>query len=192
MQSIAGFAYVYFGEDFCSGVPFSRVSGDSLIFGAAADHHPDVRDARWPSSTPRSRTRAGGNDDGTITNLATVGRAGRWWTWAGSRRPPRRSRDVPTEFQYVTEHADSPLQPPERHLVVHEPGPVVGLGSGRRRRDFPSSRRVDPRVPVDSLDDDGDGFADTGLDRIRRSPVHLLKYPDATASVAWPTASRRA
>ena len=32
-QSLAGFTYVYFGETFCSGVPFSRVSGDSLVFG---------------------------------------------------------------------------------------------------------------------------------------------------------------
>src|SRR3954468_19121814 len=31
--SLAGFSYVYFGEDFCSGVPFSRLDGDTIAFG---------------------------------------------------------------------------------------------------------------------------------------------------------------
>jgi hypothetical protein len=47
---------------------------------------------------------------------------------------------------------------------------------------LPYISAVDPRVPVDSLDDDGDGFADTGLDLI--TPQYfLLKYPDAGSPV---------
>ena len=34
MLAVAGYSYVSFGEDFCSGVPFSRVDGDTIIFGA--------------------------------------------------------------------------------------------------------------------------------------------------------------
>src|SRR5688500_5872042 len=30
MHSIAGYTYLFFGESFCSGVPFSRLDGDTL------------------------------------------------------------------------------------------------------------------------------------------------------------------
>jgi len=74
MLALAGYTYVYFGETFCSGVPFSRVSGDSLIFGS-------------PETTTQIFERAVARfdealaepglalDDGTITNLAAAGRA---------------------------------------------------------------------------------------------------------------------
>ena len=41
----------------------------------------------------------------------------------------------------------------------------------------------DTRVPADTLDEDGDGIADTGLDLIT-TQVNLFKYPDGSASVS--------
>ena len=33
MLSLAGFTYIFFGESFCSGVPFSRLEGEEVVFG---------------------------------------------------------------------------------------------------------------------------------------------------------------
>ena len=33
MLSLAGFTYIFFGESFCSGVPFSRLEGDQVVYG---------------------------------------------------------------------------------------------------------------------------------------------------------------
>ena len=54
--TLAGFSYIYFGEDFCSGVPFSRLDGDTIAYRRAADDGrrcstPPWRGSRrrWPS-----------------------------------------------------------------------------------------------------------------------------------------------
>jgi hypothetical protein len=180
MQAIAGFSYVYFGEDFCNGVPFSRVSGDSLIFGAAQTNQAmlETAVAKFDSALAQPGLAV---DDGTITGLATVGRARALVDLGRFAEAAAAVADVPTEFQYVTEHAESPLQLQNAIWSYTSQGlwSVSDLEGGTG---LPFISAVDPRVPVDSLDDDGDGFADTGLDS--QTPQYfLLKYPDANASV---------
>ena len=34
MLSLAGFTYLYLAESFCSGVPFSHLEGDEIVYGA--------------------------------------------------------------------------------------------------------------------------------------------------------------
>ena len=74
MQAIAGFTYAYFGEDFCSGVPFGRVIGDSSVFGEpqTTTQMYESALAKFDSALAHPGLSA---DDGTITDLATVGRA---------------------------------------------------------------------------------------------------------------------
>ena len=180
MQAIAGFAYVYFGEDFCNGVPFSRVSGDSLIFGAAQTNQAmfETAVAKFDSALAQPGLAV---DDGTITGLATVGRARALVDLGRFAEAAAAVADVPTEFQYVSEHAESPLQLQNAIWSYTSQGlwSVSDLEGGAG---LPFISAVDPRVPVDSLDDDENGFADTGLDS--QTPQYfLLKYPDANASV---------
>ena len=75
MLTLAGFTYVYFAEDFCSGVPFSKVV--RRFSGLTAPPRPrprcyDTALARFDSALAQPGL---ADDDGTITNLATVGRA---------------------------------------------------------------------------------------------------------------------
>ena len=120
-------------------------------------------------------------DDGTITNLALVGRARTLLDLGLFTEAAAAASPVPTEFPVRDRARRKPAQAAERDLVVHRSGPLVGVGCGGRRGTA-FHLGLDPRVPVDSLDDDGDGFADTGLDLITPQYM-LLKYPDATAPV---------
>ena len=95
MQALAGFTYIYFGETFCSGVPFSRVSGDSLIFGdpqTTAEMF-DTRARLVRRGTGRARA-LGRRRDHHQSRDRWAGR-GPCSIWAGSPTRPRRSPPCP-------------------------------------------------------------------------------------------------
>ena len=181
MQSIAGFTYVYFGEDFCAGVPFSRASGDSLIFGL-----PQTTQATFETALAKFDSALAhpglSQDDGTITNLALVGRARALLDLGRYAEAAAAVSAVPTDFQYLSEHAESPLQIQNAIWVYTNQG-LWSVADQEGGTGLPFLSAVDPRVPVDSLDEDGDGFADTGLDN-QTPQYNLQKYPDAGASVS--------
>ncbi|HEX3275334.1 MAG TPA: RagB/SusD family nutrient uptake outer membrane protein [Gemmatimonadales bacterium] len=180
MQAIAGFGYIYFGEDFCNGVPFSRVSGDSLVFGTPQSNQAafEAAVAKFDSALAQPGL---AEDDGTITSLALVGRARALVDLGRFDEAADAAAGVPTEFQYVTEHAESPLQL-ENAIWVYTDQGLWSVADQEGGNGLPYISAEDPRVPVDSLDSDEDGFADTGLDN--QTPQYmLLKYPDAGASV---------
>jgi starch-binding outer membrane protein, SusD/RagB family len=180
MLSVAGFTYIYFGEDFCNGVPFSRVSGDSTIFGQSQSNAEafEIAVAKFDSALAEPGLV---NDDGTITNLAAVGRAralvdlGRWDEAAAA------VADVPTDFQYVTEHAEAPLAL-ENAIWVYTTQGLWSVADQEGGNGLPFITAQDPRVPADTVDADGDGVADFGLDNATIQ-WELFKYPDAGASV---------
>lgn len=174
MLSLAGFSYVYFAEDFCSGVPFSRVSGDSLIFGQQLTTQQTFEAALAKFDSALADPGLLSTDDGTIGNLAAVGR-GRALVGLGRFAEAADAVvDVPTDYQYVTEHAISPLRlqnaiwsyTNQFLWSVSDSEGVVGL---------PYRTAEDPRVPFTD-------FEDTGLDLITPQ-FSLDKYPDASAPV---------
>jgi starch-binding outer membrane protein, SusD/RagB family len=181
MHSLAGFTYLYFGETFCSGVPFSRVSGDSLIFGS-------------PETTTQTLERGLGSfdaalaepglsaDDGTITNLTAVGRGRALLDLGRFAEAALAVAAVPTDFVYATEHAESPLRLQNAIWSYTNQG-LWSVADVEGGVGLPYFSAQDPRVPADTLDDDGDGVADTGLDLIT-TQVNLFKYPDASADVS--------
>src|SRR5204863_6222700 len=120
-------------------------------------------------------------DDGTITNLALVGRARTLLDLGLFAEAAAAASAVPTEYQYVTEHSASPLRLQNAIWSYTDQG-LWSVSDVEGGVGLPFISAVDARVPVDSLDDDGDGFADTGLDLIT-AQYSLLKYPDATAPV---------
>src|SRR5689334_15369866 len=180
MQSIAAFTYVYFGEDFCSGVPFSRVNGDSTTFG-----QPQTTDQIFESALAKFDSALAHpglvNDDGTITNLALVGRARALLDLGRFDEAAAAVADVPTDFQYVTEHAEAPLQIQNAIWAYTNQG-LWSVADQEGGAGLPYISAQDPRVPTDTLDDDGDGFADTGLDN-QTTQWALFKYADASAPV---------
>jgi hypothetical protein len=180
MRTLAGYTYVYFGETFCSGVPFSRVSGDSLIFG-----NPETTTQIFERALTRFDEAVAepglALDDGTITNLAAVGRARALIGLGRFAEAAAAVAAVPTEFVYVTEHAESPLRV-QNAVWSYTNGGLWSVADVEGGVGLPYRSALDPRVPIDSIDDDGDGFADTGLDSF--TPQYSLqKYLDASAPV---------
>lgn len=181
MLSIAGYTYVYFAEDFCSGVPFSRINGDSLVFGTpqTTTQMLDTALARFDSALAHPGLV---NDDGTITNLAMVGRGRALLDLGLFTEAAAAVSAVPTEYQYVTEHSDSPLRLQNAIWSYTDQG-LWSVSDQEGGVGLPYISAVDPRVPVDSLDEDGDGFADTSPKDLITPLYTLLKYPDGTAPV---------
>jgi hypothetical protein len=88
---------------------------------------------------------------------------------------------VPTDFVYATEHAESPLRLQNAIWSYTNQG-LWSVADAEGGAGLPYRSALDLRVPIDSVDDDGDGQADTGLDLITPQ-YNLLKYPDAAADV---------
>jgi len=179
--ALAGFTYVYFGETFCSGVPFSRVSGDSLIFGVPETTVQMFE--RGLAAFDAALAEPGlANDDGTVTNLASVGRARALVNLGRFVEAAAAVAVVPTEFVYATEHAESPLRLQNAIWSYTNQG-LWSVADVEGGVGLPFFSAQDSRVPADTLDDDGDGVADTGLDLIT-TQVNLFKYPDASADIS--------
>ncbi len=146
MLRIAGFTYVYFAEDFCSGVPFSRVNGESW---SSARRRPrrrfDTALARFDSALAQPGLV---NDDGTITNLATVGRARALLDLGLFAEAAAAVSAVPTEFTYVTEHSDSPLRLQNAIFDYTNQG-LWSLSDQEGGVGLAYRSAEDPRVPVD-------------------------------------------
>ena len=173
MRALAAYTYVYFGETFCSGVPFSRVSGDSLIFGTPQTTSQifDTALVRFDEALAEPGLAV---DDGTITNLAAVGRGRALLNLNRFTEAAAAVSAVPTEFVYATEHAESPLRLQNAIFSYTNSGlwSVSDLEGGVG---LPYRTADDPRVPYFDTED-------TGLDLIT-DQFNLLKYPDAAAPV---------
>jgi len=181
MQSIAGFTYLYFGEDFCSGVPFSRVRGDTITFGTPLTTVEVYTVALSKFDSALAHPGLGADEDGSITNLALVGRGRALLDLGRYAESASAVAAVPTDFKYETEHADSPLRL-QNAVWAYTNGGLWSVSDVEGGNGLPYISALDPRVQVDSVDADGDGFADPGLDLI--TPQYsLLKYPAATSPI---------
>ncbi|MFL5495669.1 MAG: RagB/SusD family nutrient uptake outer membrane protein, partial [Gemmatimonadales bacterium] len=173
MQSIAGFTYLYFGEDFCSGVPFSKVRGDTLTFG-----QPETTTEIFTTALAKFDSALAqpglANDDGSITNLALVGRARALLDLAQYTEAADAVAAVPTDFAYLTEHADSPLKL-QNAIWSYTNSGLWSVSDLEGEVGLPYRSANDPRVPYTDT-------GDVGLDLIT-AQFNLDKYPGASAPV---------
>lgn len=171
--ALAGFTYIYFGENFCSGVPFSRVSGDSLVFG-------DPQTTTQIFSLALSRFDSAlaepglAQDDGTIANLIAVGRGRALLDLDSFPEAAAAVQAVPTEFAYNTEHAESPTRI-QNAIWSYTTGGLWSVADSEGVVGLPYRTAEDPRVPFTD-------FEDTGLDLITPQ-FSADKYPEASSPV---------
>lgn len=173
MQSLAGFTYLYFGENFCSGVPFSRVSGDSLVFGSPQTT-PQIFGLALSKFDSALAQPGLAFDDGTITNLAAVGRGRALLNLDSFPQAAAAVAAVPTDFVYATEHAESPVRL-QNAIWSYTNGYLWSVADSEGVVGLPYRSAEDPRVLWTD-------FEDTGLDLITPQ-FSLDKYPDASAPV---------
>lgn len=173
MLSLAGYTYIFFGESFCSGVPFSQLDGDTIVFGQPQTTQQTLETAvaRFDAALAHPGLSA---DDGTVTGLASVGRARALLDLGRFDEAAAAVADVPTEFQYVTEHAESPLRL-QNAIYSYSVGFLWSVSDVEGGVGLPFRTAEDPRVPFEDAED-------VGLDG-STPQFTLLKYPDASAPV---------
>jgi hypothetical protein len=170
MLAVAGYTYISFGEDFCSGVPFSRVDGDTLVFGA-----PETTTDAFNRAVARfdaALAHPGITED--VANLAAVGKARALLDLDQPTEAAAAVATVPTEFQYVTEHTESP-QRLRNAIFAYSSDFLWSLSDLEGGVGLPYRTAEDPRVPFDDPED-------VGLDGTTPQ-FTLTKYADASASV---------
>lgn len=174
MLSLAGFTYLFFGESFCSGVPFSRLEGEEVVFG-----DPQTTDGMFQTAV--NQFDAALAEPGTVAEetqeiayLASVGKGRALLDRGFFTEAAAAVAAVPTEFQYVTEHADSPLRL-QNAIYSYGVGFFWSLSDAEGGAGLPFRSADDPRVPF--VDEE-----DVGLDGTTPQ-FTLTKYPDASASV---------
>ena len=109
MLSLAGLVYIFLAEDFCSGIPVSRVVGDEIVFGQPLTTMEvfDTAIARFTAALAHPSIAAGD----PIHSLASVGLA-RALLNKGLENLPQAAAAVaavPEDFVYETEHATTPV-----------------------------------------------------------------------------------
>ena len=176
--SIAGFSYVLFGENYCSGVPFSTLNAA----GAVTYGDPQTRDevltiavAKFDSAI----TIATAADDDDLLNLARVGKAralvdlGQFPAAAAAAAP------VPTSFEYLIRSSANSLR--QNNGIWNYTANTFAFSVPDREggTGLPFLSANDPRLDVVRT-------GQRGFDRA--TPFNLqLKYPDLAADVELAT-----
>jgi hypothetical protein len=178
MLALAGYTYVFFGEDFCSGVPFSTVSGDSLIFGPAETTEGTL--VRAIERFDAALAHGGVASDPNVGYLAAVGKGRALLDRGLFAEAAQAVVDVPTDFVYETEHDPSPLSLANAINIYgtsgeEDDGGTISVADVEGGTGLPYRTAEDPRVP----------FLDTGhLGFDQTTPqFDLLKYPDLGSSI---------
>jgi hypothetical protein len=174
MLSLAGFTYLFFGESFCSGVPFSRLEGEEVVFGnpQTTDEIFQTAVARFDAALAEPATVA--DESQEIAYLASVGKGRALLDRGLFAEAAAAVAVVPTEFQYVTEHAESPLRL-QNSIYSYSVGFLWSLSDAEGGVGLPFRSADDPRVPF--FDEETSGLDGT------TPQFTLLKYGDASASV---------
>jgi starch-binding outer membrane protein, SusD/RagB family len=174
MLSLAGFTYVFFGESFCSGVPFSRLQGDSIVYGAAQTTEEMFQSAVTRFDAALAEPGTVEEESQEIAYLAAVGKGRALLDLGRYTEAAAAVAAVPTEFQYVTEHSESPLRL-QNQIWVYSVGWLWSVSDQEGDVGLPYRTAEDPRVPY--LDEESPGLDNT------TPQFTLLKYSDASASV---------
>jgi hypothetical protein len=176
LLSLAGYTYLFFAEDFCSGVTYSSLDNGVVNPGTTDSTVGSLNRAiarfdsalGWPSA----------GDDPNIQYLAQVGKARALLNLGQYAAAAAAVAGVPTDFQYLTEHDASPLSLANAVWVYGVSGPSGGSISmadseGVNGLDFRTAD--DPRVP----------FFDTGHTGLDQSTPQfdILKFPDIGSPV---------
>ena len=173
LNSLAGFTYVAFGENYCSGVPFSTApeEGD-LQFG-----EPKTTSEIFEIAILRfDQALANTGGDENMANLAAVGKARSLLNLDRFDEARAAVAAVPTDFRYVTEHSANSIREWNAVYWMNVPGERHSLSDYEGGTGLPFRSANDPRVPWTRTE----GGEDVGGDG--STPQYdLLKYADDSA-----------
>ena len=172
--SIAGYAYTLFGENYCSGVPFSALDAS----GAVTYGDPQTRDqvltiavAKFDSAI----TIATDQEDDDLANLARVGKARALLDLGRFADAAAAAASVPTDFEYLIRSSANSLRQNNGIWNYTANTFAFSVQDNEGGNGLPWRTANDPRLDVEAT-------GQRGFDRF--TPFNLqLKYPDLAASV---------
>jgi hypothetical protein len=103
MRAYAGYTYIAFGENYCSGVPYSQATDTALVFGGPTTTAEtfDIAVERFDAAI------ADGAADADIVNLARVGKGRALLDLNDAAGAAAAVASVPTDFVVYTEHSNN-------------------------------------------------------------------------------------
>src|SRR5690349_4589157 len=172
--SIAGYAYTLFGENYCSGVPFSALDAS----GAVTYGDPQTRDqvltiavAKFDSAI----TIATDQEDDDLLNLARVGKARALLDLGRPADAAAAAASVPTDFEYLIRSSANSLRQNNGIWNYTANTFAFSVQDNEGGNGLPWRTANDPRLEVVAT-------GERGFDRFTTFNLQL-KYPDLAASV---------
>lgn len=176
MLALSGFAYLFFAENFCSGVPVSQAAPDgTLSYG-----DPLTTTQLLDSAIARFDSALAVSGDADMSNLASVGK-GRALVDRGSWAAAAAAvSGVPTSFSYVLEHSENTDRENNGVFKANVPDQRYSVADVEGVNGFPFMTVADPRTPI-VLDP-----AEVGFDGA--TPLYAnLRYGDRKSSITLGT-----
>ena len=176
--SIAGFSYVLFGENYCSGVPFSTLdAAGNVTYGdpQTRDQVLTIAAAKFDSAI----TIAADQEEADLLNLARVGKARALLDLGQFANAATAAAPVPTNFEYLVRSSANSLR--QNNGIWNYTANTFAFSVPEREggTGLPYLSAADPRLDVVAT-------GQRGFDRA--TPFNLqLKYPDLEADVALAT-----
>src|SRR5687768_3696567 len=172
--SIGAFSYVLFGENYCSGVPFSRLTETgSIEYG-----DPQTRDQVLETAVAKfdsAITIATDNENDDLAQLALVGKARALLDLGRFAEAAAAAADVDTDFEFAIRSSANSLR--QNNGIWNYTANTFAFSVPDREGEngLPFLSANDPRLAVVAT-------GQTGFDRA--TPFNLqLKYPDLEAGV---------
>ena len=172
--SLAGFSYVLFGENYCSGVPFSTIdAGGNITYGdpQTRDEVLQIAVAKFDSAI----TIATAQEDADLLNLARVGKARALLDLNQADAAATAASEVPGSFQYLVRSSSNSLR--QNNGIWNYTANTFAFSVPEREggNGLPYITANDPRLDVVVT-------GQLGFDRA--TPFNLqLKYPDQQSNV---------
>ena len=169
--SIAGFTYVLFAENYCSGVPFSYLQDD----GSVELGTPLTRDETLTLAVAKfdsALTFAAAAEDEEQLHLASVGKARALLDLGRPADAAAAVADVPLDFEYVVESSDNSTRQNNGVWNYTFNSSSFSVSDVEGGNGLPFASAEDPRVPSAPGGVGFDGTTDLILQ---------LKYPDETS-----------
>lgn len=177
LWSLAGYTYIYFGENFCAGVAYSTTVGSRIVYDTS-------------HTTVETLALAVERFDSALASpslpieteyLARIGKARAFLNLSRDSAAAAAAlvASVPTTFEYNTEHDLSPATQ-QNAVYTFSNGSLISVSNVEGGVGIPY-RDDTFRVPTDSvLDENGDVVP--GLD-LTTPQFYQLKYPNESASI---------
>jgi len=172
--SMAGVAYILFGENYCSGVPFSTLDANNVIVYGDPQTRDEVLQtavAKFDSAITIATTKA----DADLLNLARVGKGRALLDLARFADATTAVASVPTTFQYLVRSSANSLR--QNNGIWNYTANTFAFSVPEREggNGLPYLTANDPRLDVIPT-------GQLGFDRA--TPFNLqLKYPDLASNV---------